>query len=1084
MIKRNKGLSVFYKAFFHINFVTFALSLVAIPLLLDNANVINNALGIETQVGSGSENGGNYYNTKFEKMDDVKKASLDIIEETMKEGAVLLKNENNALPLQKDDTVTLYGAGSYYTVITGQGSSGVYGSQSNWSKDYVSLYQGLTDAGLNVNAELNNWYKDNTANAMGTSGTGFMAGKSQESQFVVKDIAWDALPNTKNNEAKAAIMVISRTSGEAQDLYMDTTMDDGSTRVVVAKKGHNDPSKSVGDALALNANEMGVLRNLKSLKSAGTIDKIIVLMNSAAPLQAEFIDDNQYGIDACMWVGTVGSTGNVAIGKLLTGEYNPSGKTSDTFWANSKYNPVYYNVGSMPFGNKNSLSTYFSTMGYVNNHYYAVYQEGIYNGYKYTETRYEDKLLNVTNVGDYDYSKVVSYPFGFGLSYADFEYSNMKVTENSRKDTYTITVDVKNVGSVAGKETVQAYVQKAYTQKDIQNGVEKASVELVGFDKVYVEPGAKVTATIEVKGKYFAAYDADGEKTYVIGSSDKKDEYLLTVAKDSHDAINNILQYKASKGISVDTDKIVVHADRTSGDKELVWNKYFAYDKAKYSTNEFIKNENKNFTPLYEGHEANYGVDKITNQFEDVDFKKAGTFSDSEEAQVYMSRSNWTGTYGKRITLTATPELKEAQKNPSISTDNIEYPKYGEPSFYTDGGIFDEAKLIYLRGKDYHDPNWETLLDKITWDEACQILQEGFRRTQGIDSISAPSSSQQNGAVAPVAWRDYGDLPDQSGFRGFVEELDPSKSSQIPPIFINNGIVAATYNVDLIERLGYQTGEEAAWAGFNGIYGLGVNIHRGNYCGRHFEYYSEDGFLTGVAAGYEAVGLHKMGVFVLAKHAIMNDQEVHRAGMCVYANEQSIREIYSRALEVAIEIDREYTPNTLLGVMTGMNRMGATWTGGQGFCNTVLRAEYGMRAYVVSDYNSSRPYMSPIQGVLYGNDLPDGNPAGNRNGYDYDGNDIRFQSYKEGYGELAWKMRIAVKNILYTVANSNAMNGLTGQSSFETITPVWEKALPVAGRVISTVFIWSAAIFGIDWLLQVLKASVESSRKLDSSNED
>ena len=216
----------------------------------------------------------------------------------------------------------------------------------------------------------------------------------------------------------------------------------------------------------------------------------------------------------------------------------------------------------------------------------------------------------------------------------------------------------------------------------------------------------------------------------------------------------------------------------------------------------------------------------------------------------------------------------------------------------------------------------------------------------------------------------------------------------------------------------------------------------------------------------------------------MNDQEVHRAGMCVYANEQSIREIYSRALEVAIEIDREYTPNTLLGVMTGMNRMGATWTGGQGFCNKVLRAEYGMRAYVVSDYNSSRPYMSPIQGVLYGNDLPDGNPAGNRNGYDYDGNDIRFQSYKEGYGGLAWKMRIAVKNILYTVANSNAMNGLTGQSSFETITPVWEKALPVAGRVISTVFIWSAAIFGIDWLLQVLKASVESSRKLDSSNED
>lgn len=1076
MIKRNKVLRVMSKVFFHVNFVVFSLSLVAIPLLLDNANVINNALGIETQIGS-SDNGGNYYSTKFNNMKEVKQASLDIIEETMKEGAVLLKNDNNALPLAKDDTVTLYGAGSYYTVITGQGSSGVYGDQSKWSQDYVSLYDGLTNAGLKVNSELNTWYKNNTGNAMGTGGTSFMAGRSQESQFVVQDKSWDSLPNSKTSESKAAVMVLSRTSGEAQDLYMDTTMDDGSTRVVVAKKGHNDPSKSVGDALALTANEKSVLTNLKSLKNAGTIEKIIVLMNSASPLQAEFIEDNQYGIDACMWVGAVGSTGPTAIGKLLTGEYNPSGKTSDTFWGNSKYNPVYYNVGSIPFENKSNLASYFSTMGYVNNHYYVAYQEGIYNGYKYTETRYEDFVLNRDGVGDYDYSKVVTYPFGYGLSYADFEYSNMKVSENKNEDTYTITVDVENVGTVPGKETVQAYVQKAYTQKDIENGVEKASVELVGFDKVLVQPGEKVTASIEVKGKYFAAYDANGEKTYVIGSSNTKDEYLLTVAKDSHDAINNILQYKKNKGASVDPNELVVHDGRDAGSASLVWNKYFAYDNKTYSTNDFIESENKNFEPSYEGQKANYGVDKITNQFDNVDFKKAGTFPESETNQVYLSRSNWVNTYGKRIKLTATNELKQAQRNPVVEKDNIPYPTYGESTFYTDEGIFDEAKLIYLRGKDYNNPNWDLLLDKITWDETCQILQEGFRRTQGIDSISVPSSSQQNGAVAPVAWRDYSELPDQSGFRGFVEQFDPTASSQVPPIFCCNGIVASTYNIDLIERLGYQTGEEAAWAGYNGIYGLGVNIHRGNYCGRHFEYYSEDGFLTGVAAGYEAVGLHKMGVFVLAKHAILNDQEVHRAGMCVYANEQSIREIYSRALEVAVEIDREFTPNTMFGVMTGMNRMGAVWTGGQGFCNTVLRAEYGMRGYVVSDYNSSRPYMSPIQGVLYGNDLPDGNPAGARNGTDYDGNDIRFQSYKEGYGRLAWHMRAAVKNIIYTVANSNAMNGLTGNSSFITITPAWQTMMPVVSRVISTLFIWSSVFYGLDWIVELFKGIVESNKE-------
>lgn len=124
--------------------------------------------------------------------------------------------------------------------------------------------------------------------------------------------------------------------------------------------------------------------------------------------------------------------------------------------------------------------------------------------------------------------------------------------------------------------------------------------------------------------------------------------------------------------------------------------------------------------------------------------------------------------------------------------------------------------------------------------------------------------------------------------------------------------------------------------------------------------------------------MHKLGVFVLMKHAVLNDQETHRAGLNVWANEQTIREVYSRAIEVAIEIERENIKTPMLGVMTGMNRLGAKWTGGQGFCNTVLRAEYGMRGYVVSDYNSSRPYMNPVQGVLYGNDLPDGNPQAQR----------------------------------------------------------------------------------------------------------
>ena len=1000
-------------------------------------------------------------------MDEVAAATKDIIEETMEEGAVLLKNDNDALPLKKNDKVNMYGIASYYTVVTGQGS-GVGDAKSN----VVKLYDGLTSAGLIVNSEMNEWYKSQNVNdylEVGKRGGSFTGGGTQQSQFVVKDANWNELPDAKNNEARAGIVVFARNSGEAIDLYMDTTMDDGQTRTIINREHNGDASRSVGDALALSDNEKSVLEGMKALKDAGTLDSIIVLMNSASPLMCDFIENEAYGIDACMWVGAIGTYGANAIGRLLVGDVNPSGRTADTFWAHSKYNPVYYNYGAIEYANSDILKGYQTTLNNeYDDKYYLVYQEGIYNGYKYTETRYEDYVTGRAKTGDYDYEKVVTYPFGYGLSYSEFEYSDMQVTENDDA-TYTVTVNVTNTSDTDGKEVVQVYLQKPYTAKDIENGVEKAAVELIGFTKVEVPAKATVPATITVREKYFAAYDANVEKTYVIGSDNADDKYLLTVAKDSHDAVNNLLKYKADNGVAVDTDKMAFNDRRGQGDKNLVWSKYFAYDNKTYSSNDFIENENT-VPPAYEGAEVNYGVDGITNQFDDVDFKKAGIFSQDETQQVYITRSDWAGTYGKKIALTATQALADAQVCAPAPQDNIPYPTYGEVGFFDEGEAFDEIKLIYLKGKDYNDPLWETLLNRMTWDETCYLLQEGLRFTNAVESIVAPSSSQQNGGLGPVLSRADGGLPSQSGFRGFAETRDPENMGRKPATFVCNGIVAATYNVEFMRKLGEQAGEEGIWAGYNGIYGLGVNIHRGAYCGRAFEYYSEDGFLTGMAAGNEAAGSHKLGMFVLMKHAILNDQETHRAGVNTWANEQSIREIYGRAIEVAVEVDRELTPNSVLGVMTGMNRMGAKWAGAQGFCNKVLRAEYGMRGYVVSDYNSGRLYCSPIQGVLNGNDLPDGQPAGN-DPYktDKDGNYLNFQNYKTGYGELAWAMRDAAHKILYTVVNSNTMNGFTGESSIIVVTPAWEIAVPVVTRVAMTLFIWSAAAFCIVWIINFVK---------------
>ena len=1063
-----KKLGLVTKILLHVTLIVFGIMAVGGPILLANKGAVNGYFGIHTSIGSTNGSDGSlYYDTKFENMDEVAAATKDIIEETMEEGAVLLKNDNDALPLKKNDKVNMYGIASYYTVVTGQGS-GVGDAKSN----VVKLYDGLTSAGLIVNSEMNEWYKSQNVNdylEVGKRGGSFTGGGTQQSQFVVKDANWNELPDAKNNEARAGIVVFARNSGEAIDLYMDTTMDDGQTRTIINREHNGDASRSVGDALALSDNEKSVLEGMKALKDAGTLDSIIVLMNSVSPLMCDFIENEAYGIDACMWVGAIGTYGANAIGRLLVGDVNPSGRTADTFWAHSKYNPVYYNYGAIEYANSDILKGYQTTLNNeYDDKYYLVYQEGIYNGYKYTETRYEDYVTGRAKTGDYDYEKVVTYPFGYGLSYSEFEYSNMQVTKNDDA-TYTVTVDVTNTSDTDGKEVVQVYLQKPYTAKDIENGVEKAAVELIGFTKVEVPANDTVPATITVREKYFAAYDANVEKTYVIGSDNADDKYLLTVAKDSHDAVNNLLKYKADNGVAVDTDKMAFNDRRGQGDKNLVWSKYFAYDNKTYSSNDFIENENT-VPPAYEGAEVNYGVDGITNQFDDVDFKKAGIFSQDEMQQVYITRSDWAGTYGKKIALTATQALADAQVCAPAPQDNIPYPTYGEVGFFDEGEAFDEIKLIYLKGKDYNDPLWETLLNRMTWDETCYLLQEGLRFTNAVESIVAPSSSQQNGGLGPVLSRADGGLPSQSGFRGFAETRDPENMGRKPATFVCNGIVAATYNVEFMRKLGEQAGEEGIWAGYNGIYGLGVNIHRGAYCGRTFEYYSEDGFLTGMAAGNEAAGSHKLGMFVLMKHAILNDQETHRAGVNTWANEQSIREIYGRAIEVAVEVDRELTPNSVLGVMTGMNRMGAKWAGAQGFCNTVLRAEYGMRGYVVSDYNSGRLYCSPIQGVLNGNDLPDGQPAGNDlYKTDKDGNYLNFQNYKTGYGELAWAMRDAAHKILYTVVNSNTMNGFTGESSIIVVTPAWEIAVPVVTRVAMTLFIWSAAAFCIVWIINFVK---------------
>lgn len=285
-----------------------------------------------------------------------------------------------------------------------------------------------------------------------------------------------------------------------------------------------------------NEDEKTLLSEVANMKANGEVNKIVVLINSANTLQVDFLQNEAYSIDACLWIGDVGETGINAVADILAGDVTPSGRLVDTYCYDNYSAPAMVNFGTTQYTNadENGLGD--------NDAYYIIYQEGIYVGYRYYETRYEDYVMGQGNAGAYVYNEDVAYPFGYGLSYTDFEYSNMSVTYEQTTDKFIVEVIVTNTGDTYfGKETVQIYSQSPYTEYDKENNVEKASVILCGFAKTEVlAPGQSEEVTIEVDKRDLASYDAYGKGTYILDDG----TYYLTVADNAHDAVNNVLAAK------------------------------------------------------------------------------------------------------------------------------------------------------------------------------------------------------------------------------------------------------------------------------------------------------------------------------------------------------------------------------------------------------------------------------------------------------------------------------------------------------------------------------------------------------------
>ena len=409
------------------------------------------------------------------------------------EGSVLLKNDAD-FPIKKEGNITLLGAGTAQTnsantgfICTGGGSGGIDISK------IPSLYDVFSDAGYNVNTIMWEYYNDGAGKSTRRVADGTV-GEQQLSNMTNLEI------DSIKSYSDVGIVVIGRPGNEGSDLPFYSS---------------EDPTKSY---LELSQNEIDLID-----MATEEFKQTVVLLNTMSSIDISSIMDKNITI---IWIGAGGQKGILALPDILNGNANPSGHLNDTFATNLINTPAAINQGDFKFTNVDMNDS---------NHYY-VYAEGIYTGYHYYETRYADVVMNTPNAGVYHYSTEVAFPFGFGLSYTTFEYSNFKLSESSYN--FIVNVTVKNSGNVAGKDSVQIYMQSPYTEYDKNNGIEKSAVELAGFTKTKeINPGDSKTVTIEIPKDIFRAYDAKNMKTYIVDDG----IYYFAVGNDSHDALNNIL---------------------------------------------------------------------------------------------------------------------------------------------------------------------------------------------------------------------------------------------------------------------------------------------------------------------------------------------------------------------------------------------------------------------------------------------------------------------------------------------------------------------------------------------------------------
>lgn len=874
--------------------------------------------------------------------DDFSNASEELIAgdrlvtEIQRDSIVMFKNENNALPIAAGSKINVFGYGSsdegFLLRGIGSGSSTISGQKAitfmealeGKVRDYdrVNLaepdkYGKYDDDGeftvtdrAGLDADLAAWASENLVKyEVNPEIKELYAGHSRPSNYGL----WEPTINTDFRNKVAAAADFSQTA-----LF------------VLTRNGGENIGEIPADYLELSSAEKSALQLVRD-----TFDKVIVILNTANTMHLGFLEE--MNIDACIYVGLTGQSGARAIPEVLSGKVNPSGKFTDIVTKSNavvqKFDPTWANREPGANG--------------------ITYADDIYYGYKWYETAAHDGFTRGSDVFNYD--DVVAYPFGHGIGYTTFkqEISSVSATSLDNLDAnaeITVKVKVTNTGAVAGKDVVQLYYTPDYTS----GGIEKAHVNLLDFGKTaLLQPGTSETVTLTFTPYDMASYDAyDKNQNDFWGYELESGKYELKLMKNSHEVIES-RDLTLSKGKTIDVDPVTQAeiANRFTG-KDSSWND--SYNGASYAG------------LGSDGYEA--GI-KRDMWFTRADFAKTFPSSQGRGASgsvVNKANKYYNNEYAERL-----PKVYEVEQDAQLYL--VEYAQLDEEKQPIEGtnvkatlnqlngsdieegyGLVYNWDLMKELAEDYDGPIWDEFLNQMKVSEMKDLIELGGFHRVALESVGKNREYDYDGPAGyntnSLTGNWGGDQPDTNGWTAYESEA----------------LIGCCWNETLMLTMGMQQGAEASVTNVNGWYAPGVNLHRTPYTARNYEYYSEDGVLSGKLAAYVILGAKVNGLNCYLKHFVCSEEGPNAGGVNTWITEQNLRENYLRPFEIAV---KEGHANSM---MSAFNNVGSTWAGANyALLVQVLRDEWGFRGAVITDWTNGggEGGMYTRQGVRAGNDL-------------------------------------------------------------------------------------------------------------------